>query len=124
MSRYSYTDKERDLNKVLKMNQNESLSLDKEYLFQIEKLDFSIESSEYLLKSLDYELPDKRAFKNEINFSSEIKETPSYETLVKKANEEIAKDIELEDLLSEKEFKKHIQGLIQSIRNFREKQVL
>lgn len=104
MSRYSYTDKERDLNKVLKMNQNESLSLDKEYLFQIEKLDFSIESSEYLLKSLDYELPDKRAFKNEINFSSEIKETPSYETLVKKANEEIAKDIELEDLLSEKEF--------------------
>ena len=104
MSRYSYTDKERDLNKVLKMNQNESLSLDKEYLFQIEKLDFSIESNEYLLKSLGYRLPDKNVFKNEINFSSEIKETPSYETLVKKANEEIAKDIELEDLLSEKEF--------------------
>ena len=37
MSRYSYTDKERDLNKVLKMNQNESLSLDKECLFQIEQ---------------------------------------------------------------------------------------
>lgn len=104
MGRYSYTDKERDLNKVLKMNQNESLSLDKEYLSQIEKLDFSIESSEEFLKSLGYELPDKSAFKNEINFSSEIKGIPSYETLVKKANEEIAKDIELEDLLSEKEF--------------------
>ena len=104
MGRYSYTDKERDLNKVLKMNQNESLSLDKEYLSQIKKLDFSIESSEEFLKSLGYELPDKSACKNEINFSSEIKGIPSYETLVKKANEEIAKDIELEDLLSEKEF--------------------
>ena len=102
MSIYSYTNKERDLNKVLKMNQNESLSLHKEYLSQIEKLDSSINSSEVLLKSLGYELPDKSAFKNEINFSSEIKEIPSYETLVKKANKEITKDIELEDLLSEK----------------------
>ena len=104
MSIYSYTNKERDLNKVLKMNQNESLSLHKEYLSQIEKLDSSINSSEVLLKSLGYELPDKSAFKNEIKFSSEIKEIPSYETLVKKANKEITKDIELEDLLSEKEF--------------------
>ena len=105
MSRYSYTDKERDLNKVLKMNQNESLSLDKEYLSQIEKLDASIESSEILLKSLGYRLPDKNVFKNEINFSSEIKEIPSYESLVKEANEKISEDIELEDLLSEKDFK-------------------
>lgn len=105
MGRYSYTDKERDLNKVLKMNQNESLSLDKEYLSQIEKLDSSIESSEILLKSLGYRLPDKNVFKNEINFSSEIKEIPSYESLVKEANEKISEDIELEDLLSEKDFK-------------------
>ena len=105
MSRYSYTDKERDLNKVLKMNQNESLSLDKEYLSQIEKLDTSIESSEILLKSLGYRLPDKNVFKNEINFSSEIKEIPSYESLVKEANEKVSEDIELEDLLSEKDFK-------------------
>ena len=104
MGKYNYTNKERDFNKVLKMNQNESLSLGKEYLSQDEKLDSPIDSSEVLLKSLGYTLPDKDTFSTEINFSSEIKEIPSYEALVKKANEEISEDIELEDLLSKKEF--------------------
>ena len=103
MGKYNYTNKERDFNKVLKMNQNESLSLGKEYLSQDEKLDSPIDSSEVLLKSLGYTLPDKDTFSTEINFSSEIKEIPSYEALVKKANEEISEDIELEDLLLKKE---------------------
>ena len=103
MGRYKYTDKEKDFNKVLKMNQVESFSLDKKTSSQIDKLDSSINSSEELLKSLGYKLPKKNPRK-EMNLSSELKEIPSYQSLVLKANEKIAFDVELEDLLSAKEF--------------------
>ena len=104
MGKYDYTKEEKDFNKVLKMNQNESFSLDKRSSSQISKLDESINSSEELLKSLGYKLPTKTLSKNEINLSSELQEIKSYEYLVRKANAEIQSDVELEDLLSEKDF--------------------
>lgn len=103
MGRYKYTDKEKDFNKVLMMNQNESFSLDKKCSTQIDKLDNSIKSSEELLKSLGIDLPDK-TFSKKNRLTSEVKEVPSYESLVQRAKNEIKEDIELEDLLSEKEF--------------------
>lgn len=103
MGRYNYTDKEKDFNKVLMLNQNESFSLDKKCSVQIDKLDNSIKSSEELLKSLGKNLPNK-TFLKKSRLTSEIKEVPAYESLVQKANNEIKEDIELEDLLSEKEF--------------------
>lgn len=111
MGKYNYTDREKDFNKVLKMNQNESFSLEKQCSSQIDKLDESINSSEALLKSLGYNLPDKPVIKKEQKFSSEIQEIKSYDDLVKKANAEIQNGIELEDLLSEKEFQEAYKRL-------------
>ncbi len=111
MGKYNYTDREKDFNKVLKMNQNESFSLEKQCSSQIDKLDESINSSEVLLKSLGYALPNKPVIKKDQKLSSEIQEIKSYDDLVKKANAEIHNDIELEDLLSEKEFQEAYKRL-------------
>ncbi|MDO5773724.1 MAG: hypothetical protein Q4P16_05410 [Spirochaetales bacterium] len=111
MGKYNYTDREKDFNKVLKMNQNESFSLEKQCSSQIDKLDESINSSEALLKSLGYALPAKTVVKKEQKLSSEIQEIKSYDDLVKKANAEIHNDVELEDLLSEKEFQEAYKRL-------------
>ena len=104
MGKYTYTDEEKDFNKVLKMNQNESFSLEKCCSSQINRLDESINSSEVLLRSLGYNLPNKTVSKKEKTLSAEIQEIKPYKDLVRKANVEIQNDIELEDLLSEKEF--------------------
>ena len=104
MGKYNYTDKEKDFNKVLKRNQNESFSLNKEYDSQISKLDDSINSSEELLKSLGYSLPKKTKLQEDKKLSAEIKVIPSYNSIVAKANKEINYDVELEDLLSMNEF--------------------
>ena len=111
MGKYNYTDREKDFNKVLKMNQNESFSLEKQCSSQIYKLDEHINSSEALLKSLGYALPNKPVIKKEQKLSSKIQEIKSYDDLVKKANAEIHNDIELEDLLSEKEFQEAYKRL-------------
>ena len=104
MGKYNYTDSEKDFNKVLKMNQNESFSLDREYSSQIDKADSAINSSEELLNSLGYKLPTRKKSFEEINLSSEIKNLPSYDSLVKKANIVVSNYVELEDLLSAEEF--------------------
>ena len=104
MGKYNYTEKEKKFNKVLKMNQNESFFLDREYSSQIDELDCAINSSEEVLKSLGYKLPVRQKCNREINLSAEIKDLPSYDSLVNKANIEISNDVELEDLLSAEEF--------------------
>lgn len=111
MGKYNYTDREKDFNKVLKMNQSESFSLEKQCSSQIYKLDEHINSSEALLKSLGYVLPNKPVIKKEQKLSSKIQEIKSYDDLVKKANAEIHNDVELEDLLSEKEFQEAYKRL-------------
>lgn len=111
MGKYNYTDREKDFNKVLKMNQNESFSLEKQCSSQIYKLDEHINSSEALLKSLGYALPNKPVIKKEQKLSSKIQEIKSYDDLVKKANAEIHNAVELEDLLSEKEFQEAYKRL-------------
>lgn len=111
MRKYNYTDEEKDFNKVLKMNQNESFSLEKRCSSQINRLDESINSSEVLLRSLGYNLPNKTVSKKEKTLSAEIQEIKPYKDLVRKANVEIQNDIELEDLLSEKEFQEAYKRL-------------
>lgn len=111
MSKYKYTDKEKGLNKILKMNQDESYSLDKKYSSEIRKLDSIITSSEELLQSLGYSLPEKISTSEKINLSSEIKTLPSYESLLKEANEKISEEVEFEDLLCGKEFKEAYKNL-------------
>lgn len=111
MGKYNYTDEEKDFNKVLKMNQNESFSLEKRCSSQIDRLNDSITSSEGLLRSMGYMIPNKPVSKEEKSLSSEIQEVKPYKDLVKKANAEIQNDIELEDLLSEKEFQEAYKRL-------------
>lgn len=111
MRKYNYTDEEKDFNKVLKMNQNESFSLEKRCSSQIDRLNDSITSSEDLLRSMGYTIPNKPVSKEEKSLSSEIKEIKPYKDLVRKANAEIQNDIELEDLLSEKEFQEAYKRL-------------
>ena len=104
MGKYNYTEREKDLNKVLQMNQNESFSLDREYSSQIDEADCAINSSEELLSSLGYKLPVRKKIDEVMNLSSEIKDLPSYDSLVKKANIAVSNEVELEDLLSAEEF--------------------
>lgn len=111
MGKYNYTNEEKKFNKVLKMNQNESFSLEKQCTSQINRLNESINSSEDLLKSLGYTFPDKPVSKKEKTLSSEIQKIKPYEDLVRKTNAEIQNDIELEDLLSRKEFQEAYKRL-------------
>ncbi len=104
MGKYNYTDREKKINKVLKMNQDESFSLDREYSSQLAEADSAINSSEELLKSLGYKLPARKKIQENLNLSSEIKNLPSYDSLVEKANITVSNDVALEDLLSAKEF--------------------
>lgn len=104
MGKYNYSAAEKDFNKVLKMNQDESFSVNDKYSSQIEKLDESITSSEGLLKSLKYDLPQKKSILAKTKLSDEVDGIASYESLVQKANKEISYDVELEDLLNKQEF--------------------
>ena len=81
MGKYTYTDEEKDFNKVLQMNQNESFSLEKRCSSQINRLDESINSSEVLLGSLGYNLPNKIVSKKEKTLSAEIQEIKPYKDL-------------------------------------------
>lgn len=106
MGRYNYTDNEKDLLKVFKMNQDESFSLDKGFSNLLNKADSAISSSEELLQPLECTLPQKKIHQDcEPKLSAQIKDVPPYESLVQKANRQIQSDVEFEDLLSETEFR-------------------
>lgn len=106
MGKYTYTDTEKDLNKVLKMNQDLSFSVDKKISQQNATLQESISSSEELLKSLGYKLPNTPVIKGKTvkELAKEATKISDYDSLVQKANSLYETDIELEDLLSSEEF--------------------
>lgn len=107
MGFYKYTDDEKDRNKVLKMNQDMIFRSEEVISDALNKVNNPISSSEELLKSLGYELP-KTFVSNELSmedFSKNVSVVPDYDSLVQKANIKIPHDVELEDLLSAKEFK-------------------
>jgi len=103
MGRYTYTEKEKDLNKVLKMNQDEANELIDRTDVMNQEINSAISSSEELIKSLNMEIPKKPGVKHTRIFD-EITECPNYESLVVKARTKYKEDIEFEDLLTAKEF--------------------
>lgn len=107
MSKFKYSAEEKELNKVLKMNQDMSNALlnDQDIVETRRVADSSIASTEELLKSLGYtkELLAAKDKAMEAGKHSQLTNRPkleSWEQLVNEANESIKQEIVLEDLLT------------------------
>ena len=107
MSTFEYSDSEKELNKVLKRNQDNSNDLlnDNSLISTRKEAESNISSSEELLKSLGYDREIIKA-KNqsvEVGKNSILKNRPkldSWESIVDDANKNITEEVELEDLLT------------------------
>ncbi len=110
MSRFSYTDKEREINKVLKMNQDISASLQKDQgtSDSRKEADLAIASCVELLRLLGKDTSDRK-FSQEICRRKEDgrmehgPKTESWDDLVKQAEESVPGETVLEDIMSEDE---------------------
>lgn len=109
MGKYTYSEKEKEINKVLKLNQMLSNDIETDMRQIRRDADSAISSSENLLKSLGY-----GAKINDINKSvrqqgehllSHKPVLQEWDDLVKEADNVINYDVELEDILSAEEFK-------------------
>lgn len=123
MGKYNYEVGERELNKVLKLNQQE-IEKAKENIETIKKTaDATIKSSESLLKSLGHNTeisaPINRMEK-EVPVRENIK-IPEWEDLLQQANNIYTEEVDLEDLLSEEEFSEAYQNLNEINEAFSEK---
>jgi hypothetical protein len=108
MGKYTYTEKEKEINKVLKLNQRLSNEIETDMRGIRTNADSAISSSENLLKSLGYGA--KINGTNKIVGQGEhlLSHKPvlqEWNDLVKEADEVINYDVELEDILSAVEFK-------------------
>ena len=116
--RYKYSQEEKDSLKVLKMQENDLTSLDKETSSQSKELEDIRKRAELLAQKLKVQIKPKTKDEDVPSTSLNIKkeEIPSWESLVNRANEEIQEDIQFEDLLSKEEFNYCIED-IQRINN-------
>lgn len=110
MGIFEYTDSEKELNKILKMNQDIANKLfnDNELLDIRTEADSNIKKSEKLLQSLGYnkEVAIAKIQAEEISKNDKPKDRPhlkSWEQIVSEANQYISEEVELEDLLTEEE---------------------
>jgi len=113
MSRFQYSDDEKDINKVLKMNQDISTSLlnDSDKDASRTEADGNIESSMELLRSLgknkEIIMISTEIFENSQNRKLENRpELETWEQIVEQANIHEPNPVDLEDIMSEIE----IQG--------------
>lgn len=110
MSRFQYSEYEKDLNKVLKMNQDRSLALknDSDMAATRQTADAAIDSSLELLKSLgkgaDVEkLAQEVAAKGKDRRLEHRPEAEPWDEIVRQANEYCPTPVVLEDIMSESE---------------------
>lgn len=128
MSTFKYSDKEQEINKILKMNQIKSKQLldDKRIISSRNQAETSIAFAEELLKSLGYE-KEVLATKNQAKEKSKHSrlnnrpQTESWEQLVNQANQYIPQEVALEDLLSQDEINSVFKELDQINREFSKK---
>lgn len=104
--RYKYYQEEKDSLKVLKMQENDLTSLDKETSSQTKELEDIRRRAELLAQKLKVQIKPKTKDEDVPSTSLNIRkeEIPSWESLVNRANSEIQEDIQFEDLLSKEEF--------------------
>lgn len=120
MGTFKYSEEEKELNKVLRMNQDKSNNLlhDKNIASTRMKADSSIASAEELLKSLGRhkEVLNAKNKAIEVGKNARLTNRPhidSWEQLVNEANKNISHDIELENLLTSSEINKSFKELDQ-----------
>lgn len=112
MNLFKYTEEEKEINKVLKHNQNMSSEIvnDVEMEQLRQKTDDSIVSSEEMLLSLGYGKEILEAKEHSLKqVSHKLEHRPqvqSWEELLGEANQSITQDITLEDVLSQEEIER------------------
>lgn len=108
MGRYKYSDSEKEMNKVLKMQENQLVSLDGKIEQQSDDLQQMRAELEELLKKKGINPNDIAKTSSNSKYESKIKidksDIPTWDNIVSQANEQISGDIELEDLLTKEEF--------------------
>lgn len=113
MGKFKYTEEEKEVNKVLKYNQqmSEQVLRDKELSRTRMDADDNINSSEELLMSLGYhkEVLASKEQSIRVSSSKKLEHRPQIKTwseLIDEANVKIGKEIVLEEILSESEIEK------------------
>ena len=119
MGRYHYTKSEKELNRVLKYQQDELASIDKQIAEMNSSCDNCISESEILLKSLGYETKCL----SPIQSTEPLKAPPiltleNWRDIVQEAENRYPYDVELEDILSQSEFENAYQDLENINREF------
>lgn len=115
MSKYTYTETEKQINRVLKHQRGE---LDNYEPMKRETLDDAISGSEELLKALGI-TPKAIVKTDEVIDRGELV-VPSWEELCLKANSEIEQEVELEDLFTQEELEANSEAIKQINREFKQ----
>ncbi|AIQ62437.1 hypothetical protein PSTEL_04260 [Paenibacillus stellifer] len=109
MGKYKYNDKEKEINKVLKLNQMLSNEIETEMRPSREAADSAIRSGESLLKLLGYgaevEAMNKSIKQDDKHLPYRKPVLREWDEIVEEANHAINDDVELEDILSAQEFR-------------------
>ena len=113
MGVYKYTKNEKEINKVLKLNELESNEVKKEFKDVAVKGDKLISETEELLKSLGYdkELLEIKLESRKCDQVNKNLELRSWDEIVDEANSVIDYDVKLEDILTDKEFQNAYRDL-------------
>lgn len=120
MGIYKYTKNEKEINKVLKLNELESNEVKKEFKDVAVKGDKLISETEELLKSLGYdkELLEIKLESRKCDQVNKNLELRSWDEIVDEANSIIDYDVKLEDILTDKEFQNAYRDLDRINREF------
>lgn len=116
MSKYHYTETEQQINNVLK-HQDEELKNIK--LLDKNKLELRISTSEQLLYSLGYDVPQKKSMPVPLD-EKKVMVIPSWEKLCKEAERHVGTGCELEALFTEEELKSNELAIKQLNTEFNE----
>ncbi|MFQ9249045.1 MAG: hypothetical protein ACLR3R_17445 [Clostridium paraputrificum] len=113
MGGYKYTKNEKDINKVLKLNELESIEAKKNFKYVAAEGSKLISETEELLRSLGYgkEIVGIKSSSRKCTEVNESLELRSWDEIVNEANSVINYDVELEDILAEREFQNAYRDL-------------
>ena len=112
MSRYQYSELEKEINKILLYQKRELESI---CFSETGSIDGRISESEELLLSLGYHLPHRNS--NTL-FSKQVMVVPAWERLCLEADQAVESDVELESIFTDEEIRSNALA-IQQLRKVR-----
>lgn len=122
MGKYTYSDPEKGLLKVMEYNRELSLNLQKSQRNDVQKpAQHCIDESIALLKSLGYDTSVQASSKPVTAVKPSLSVPPHWSSLVKEATASIPSDVQLKDLLSETEFRQAYDHLADIENEFNQK---